>query len=56
MVEDKRYYIEMDAIRLADNMCIDTALLLAEAIIKKYHCDISRGSVVSIGEMESKGI
>lgn len=51
-MEEKRYYVEMDGTKLAENMCIDTALLLVEATIQKYHCDMSRGSLVSIGEMD----
>jgi len=51
-MEEKRYYVEMNGTKLAENMCIDTALLLIEATIQKYHCDMSRGSLVSIGEMD----
>lgn len=51
-MEEKRYYVEMDGTKLAEGMCIDTALLLVEATIQKYYCDMSRGSLVSIGEMD----
>lgn len=51
-MEEKRYYVEMDGTKLAESMSIDTALLLVEATIQKYHCDMSRGSLVSIGEMD----
>lgn len=51
-MEEKRYYVEMDGTKLAESMCIDTALLLVEATIQKYHCDMSRGSLISIGEMD----
>lgn len=51
-MEEKRYYVEMDGIKLAESMCIDTALLLVEATIQKYHGDMSRGSLVTIGEMD----
>lgn len=51
-MEEKRYYVKLDGMILAESMCIDTALLLAEATIQKYYCDMSRGSLVSIGEMD----
>ena len=51
-MEEKRYYVEMDGRKLAESMAIDTALLLVDATIQKYHCDMSRGSLVSIGEMD----
>lgn len=49
-MSDKRYKIVLDNEVVAEEMDIDTALLLVKALFEKYYCDSSM--TISIKEME----
>ena len=46
----KKYKVVLDNEVVAENMDIDTALLLVKALFERYYCD--NDMVVSIKEME----